>query len=157
MTVRYRDYDAAFAEANREAPPIVIRLFGQDWELPGDLPASVVVRLTRMMADGRSEDELSVAEQMTLAMDVIPAEVLDAWLAKGLDTDQLAVILLDVVSEYGAQLDDPSSDSDGGEGPEGSAPETGDTPSSNSSSPTGPLSRPTSPASTPPSGRFQLR
>lgn len=152
MAVRYRDYDAAFAELNGEAPPIVIHLFGEDWQLPGDPPAAVVVRLARMIEDGRSEEELRDGELMNLAFDAVPREVLEAWLAKGLGTSQLALILEDVINAYGAQLAPQD------QAPEAPAPETGASTSSTSPWPTGESSRPTSPASTPASsGPFQLR
>lgn len=140
---KYFDYDAAFAEEAEARRPLTRRLFGQVWELPGVPNAAVVIRLARLFADGRSEEDLTDGETLMLAADLIPGDILDQWLAKGLDVSQLAMILQDLMVAYGDFLGateegEPSS-------PEASTPATGD---STSSSAIGPSSKPTSDAST---------
>jgi hypothetical protein len=139
---RFVDYDAAFAEQEEQAKPLTRKLFGQTWKLPGVPPAAVVLRLARLMADGRSEDDLTEAETMLLAADIIPSETLDVWLAKGLGVDELGLIIEDLMTAYGPQLLAVTAADAEGNPP---APvETTPTPSS----PTGASSKLTSPAST---------
>lgn len=139
---RFVDYDAAFAEAENARKPLTRRLFGRDWELPGVPPAAVLIRLSRLTADGRTDDDLTAGEQMLLAADMIPKNVLDEWLALGLDTDGLALILQDLMREYGKYFTGDS----GGAVPEAEAPTGGA--ASTIYSATGVFSKPTSNATT---------
>lgn len=133
MSERFADFDAAFAE--RDAKPLLIRLYGRMWELPGVMPAEVPLKLARYMADGRGEDELNEPEKFDLAAALVPSDTLQAWMAKGLDAEQLGQILLWVLRQYHSP--------EGGDGPELAAPVTGP-----SSSDTGVSSPPTSDANT---------
>lgn len=141
---RFVDYDAAFAELDEQAKPLTRRLFGRDWELPGVPPAAVVIRLSRLFAAGREAEDLSLGEMMALAADLIPAPVLNEWMDRGLQMEQLAIVIEDLIDAYGAQLAGDTTPG-GGAVPEAEAPTTG---TSTSSSPTGPSSKPTSLAST---------
>lgn len=134
MTDRFIDFDAAWAEASTD--PLRVRLYGQEWELPGVMPAAVPLKIARMMADGREATALTRAETFDLAADIIPRETLDAWTAKGLDVDKLGDVITWVLRMYMGKVD-PS-----GEGP---APEVGAPPSSSNG---GGMSPPTSDAST---------
>lgn len=136
---RYADFDAAFAEREREADPLRIRLFEQEWDLPGSLPAGVLLKLSRYMAEGRTEKDLTYAESIDLAASMIPEEILQQWIAKGISEDQLGDIVMWALRQYTGQDDEP------GEAAEVEAPVT---PSSSSSSSVGASSKPTSPEST---------
>lgn len=133
---RYADFDEAFSE--EAAEPLRIKLYGQEWELPATMPAAAVLRVTRFMAEGRDpEQDLTRAEHIDLAADLIPRETLNVWLAKGLDIDQLGNIVSWQMRQYlGAQ------DGDG----QGEAQAPDGAPSSSSNG--GDSSKPTSPAST---------
>jgi len=143
---RFRDFDEAFAESSAE--PVVVRLFGRDWELPGRLPAAAPLKIVRYMGEGRDGTDLTAAEMVDLAVGMIPQAVLDEWLALGLDIEvQLPAIVEWLLRAY---MGDDAVD-------EAAAAETaGDTPvpldptpvPSVSSSNGGGSSRPTSPAST---------
>lgn len=142
---RFHDFDAATDERDTEAnDPVVVKKFGQRWELPGKMPAAVPLRVARWLADGRSDDDLTEGETLTLAADVIPAEILNAWLAKGLDLEELAEIVGWVVQQYADRDNEAAEDAPG----EATAPTTGAAAPSNSSSNDGPSSKPTSPANT---------
>lgn len=134
---RYADFDAAFAEADAE--PITMRLYGRVWSLPGNMPAGAVLKVTRLMAAGKAEHELTFAELLDLAADLIPRETLDVWCGKGLDAEQLAKVLAWLMRIYmGKDVED-------GDGPgEAPAPDG----ALGSSSNDGGFSRPTSPATT---------
>jgi len=116
----FKDYDAAFAE--EKAEPLIRRLYGKDWTLPAVLPAAVTLKVARWNVEGRAREDLSEAEVFDLAADIVPADTLTAWTDKGLSTDRLAVILMDLIVEYAARagVDLPSADPDA----EGNAPTT---------------------------------
>lgn len=141
---KFVDYDAAFAELEQQRAPLVRRLFGKDYLLPAVPPAAVVIRVSRLMAEGRSEDDIEGGDAMMLAADLIPAGILDEWMANGLDIDQLALIIQDLLDAYGPLM----AGGDGGGGdPEAMAPTTG-APKWPNSSNTGDSSKPTGNAST---------
>lgn len=91
MSERFRDFDAFWAEQRRE--PVRVKVFGEVHELPPSLPAAVILRLWRMMAAGRGEDEVSPAEVLALAEAIFGRERLDGWAAQGLTFDQLQDLL----------------------------------------------------------------
>jgi len=134
MSKRYIDFDAALAESQRE--PVVVRYLGRDWELYPALPAKPVLRLLRLQAEGHGGDELSQTEMVRFMSEMVPAEVLDAWLDAGMSVDEMGRLLRAVLDVYrGEEGDEP------GEAP---GPETG----RKESSSTGQSSNPTSSAST---------
>jgi len=134
MSKRYIDFDAALAESQRE--PVVVRYLGRDWELYPALPAKPVLRLLRLQAEGHGGDELSQTEMVRFMSEMVPSEVLDAWLDAGMSVDEMGRLLRAVLDVYrGEEGDEP------GEAP---GPETG----RKESSSTGQSLKPTSSAST---------
>ena len=135
MPGKYIDFDAAIAEA--EDSPVVVHYLGCDWTLYSAIPAKPVFKLLRMQADGRSEDELGQGEMVNFMSELVPPDVLDAWLDGGATIDQMALLLHAVLDAYKGI--------EAGEAPgEASGPKPGPMPSSS----TGPRSKRTSPAST---------
>lgn len=131
---RFIDFDAALAES--EEQPVVVRYKGRDWELYPALPAKPVLRLLRLQAEGHGGDELSQTEMVRFMSEMVPAEVLDAWLDAGMSVDEMGRLLRAVLDVYrGEEGDEP------GESP---GPKSGPAPSSS----TGQSSKPTSSAST---------
>lgn len=145
MAARFHDFDAATTERDAGVnDPVVVKKFGQTWELPARMPAAVPLRVARWQAEGRDQDDLTEGETLTLAADIIPGEILNAWLAKGLDLDELGDIVGWVVQQYADRDNEAAEDAPG----EATAPTEGAAAPSNSSSNDGPSSKPTSPAST---------
>jgi hypothetical protein len=118
MTERYKNFDAAWEES--KGKPLIVTVFENDYELPPKLPASVVMRVVRLKNRGRKEADLTREEIIEFAADMIPKDMLDQWLGKGMDTDQLAEIILWAFRQY-------QGGSDAGEVP---APTTGANPTS---------------------------
>jgi hypothetical protein len=132
--MKYADFDLALEEANAE--PMVIKLYGQEWPLPGVMPAAVPLRMARLLVDGKDQESLTMPELLTIAGDVFPTATLDAWLGKGLDIELLTAIVKWVFEQYmGVALDDGQ-------------PDLGEAQAPSSSSSGGGSSKPTSPAST---------
>ena len=130
---KFIDFDAALEEAAEE--PVVVRYLGRDWQLLTSMPAKPVLRILRLQAEGRSADELSFGEMLTFLSEMVPADVLEAWLDGGISVNDLGRLLRAVVAAYKGEEDEELG--------EARSPEEGPTSSS-----TGQSSRPTSPAST---------
>jgi hypothetical protein len=119
---KYIDFDAAVAEAAQE--PVVVRYQGREWTLYSSIPARPVLRLLRLRAEGRDRGDLSQGEMMSFMAEMVPAEVLEAWLDGGMTVDEMSALLSLVTEAYNAE--DASAE---GEAPAAAA-ESGPTPSS---------------------------
>ena len=129
---RFIDFDAALAEA--EEQPVVVRYLGQDWTLYASLPAKPVLRLLQMEAEGEGGREPSLSETVACLSEMVPADVLEAWLDGGMSVDAMTQLLQTVIAAY---------KTGGEETGEAARPKTGQP-----SSGTGGRSKPTSGAST---------
>lgn len=81
------DFDAWTAE--HEQAPIRFRLFGRDWDLPGDVPAATMLKMQKLeviaetgaVPDGVNLADLSIE---ALVGEFVGEPVLTEWLALGL-------------------------------------------------------------------------
>lgn len=97
---RFHDYDAAFAEA--AADPIEVTLYGQVWTLPAAMPAAFPLTIQRYIDEGRDPNtDLTRGELLELARTLVPADAVNAWLARGLSIPQLMQIVGDLMVDYG--------------------------------------------------------
>lgn len=83
----YKDFDKFFNEMNKKSP-ITIKLYGETWDLPSDLPASTM--LTVMNAKGRT---LSEQEATRLAIDTVGKENFEEWCKRGMTMSQIEEIM----------------------------------------------------------------
>jgi hypothetical protein len=120
---KYIDFDAALSEADEQ--PVVVRYLGRDWELFSSLPAKPVMKLLRLRAEGRGEDELEQPEMVAFMTEMVPEAVLEAWLDGGLTISQMAQLLRAIVGAYRGVGDE--AEDEPGEAP---GPEAGPLPSS---------------------------
>jgi len=97
---RFIDFDAARAEA--EETPVVVRYLGQDWTLYASLPAKPVLRLLQMEAEGEGGREPSLSETVACLSEMVPADVLEAWLDGGMSVDAMTQLLQAVIAAYKA-------------------------------------------------------
>lgn len=82
MTAKFHDFDAAFAEQAQE--PLVVRIYGQDWEIPADPPAIAVLRQQRRAAAAMDILNSGAMENLQPGDDV-PPEILEIL---GIDMDR---------------------------------------------------------------------
>jgi hypothetical protein len=125
MAGKYIDFDAAIAES--EERPVVVRYLARDWELYPSMPAKPAFRLLRLQAEGLGEAQLGRAEMLAFMAEMVPGEVLDAWLDGGLTIEQLGRLLRLVFDVY-------QGDAEAGAEGEAEGPQTGPTPSSSTGS-----------------------
>lgn len=98
---RFYDIDALTAtggESSELVEPVTVRLFGEDWALPGELPLEVLLTVSSWIAD--SHGDLTVAQALALVGKLVPADVLTAWQARGLTADQLAAVVAVLTGVY---------------------------------------------------------
>lgn len=122
---KYLDLDAALDEEI----PLVVRLGGRDWELPGSPPAAVLVRVSRWLTDGLMvEDDdgnptpaegttLTEAHYVQLIGDMLPRHILEEWSALGLvSADRLPKLVESLMAKY-QEHSDALAGLGGGDGP----------------------------------------
>lgn len=176
---RYRDFDAAFAEDEYGQPkPLRIRLFGEEWTLPADPPAEVMLLRQRAVAayhqvlrrqaeaaergEETSTDELrqllvdidedaAKFNQWDTACALLGEANLRAWFERGLKHSRLGPLVAWAQAAHEGRL--TGEEDDGGDGGEGNAggPDDGaeePDPPATTSSPDGQRSTPTSSGST---------
>lgn len=94
---RYRDFDAAFAEAKEE--PVVIRLYGEEEQLPAQLPAALVLEILRLQAAQGSN--LREEDIFTISTKLFGVDRLNRWADKGLHIGQLTDLMVWTLQQYG--------------------------------------------------------
>lgn len=75
MAGRFIDFDAARAE--RESEPLLLRACGRTFELPGSMPAALLLDLLRIREDSEAGDDVTLAQALGVLRRVIPADILD--------------------------------------------------------------------------------
>ena len=108
---KYIDIDAVLAERKDRATPLKVKLFKEEWDLPGTAPAALMLRLSRwqqkgwVAENGDVIDDIAPFEQFALLSDIVPGETLDQWCAKGLDLADLTPVIDVITAAYQRQID----------------------------------------------------
>lgn len=100
---RYRDFDQAWAEkaeAEGSPQPLIFKLKGREWQLPGNIPAAIIIKILRMKKRDPGED-VPEDEQMDMALSLFGEEQLDQLLGTGIDVDQLGDLIMWALDQYG--------------------------------------------------------
>jgi len=93
---KFKDFDAAVSEADAEA--IKFKIAGSDYELPGQLPARVVLTQMRYMDESGAMD----ANQLPVWLEsLVGKENLDEMLDNGATWNQLDELLQWLLNQYG--------------------------------------------------------
>jgi hypothetical protein len=102
MTSRFIDFDATRAE--RENESITLQAFGETFDLPGAMPASVLLDIVRM-TDARGDDaDMTVSESVELLRRMVPPTVLDPLLDRDdFTTEDLFDLVKLVVGAYAGE------------------------------------------------------
>lgn len=103
MAEKFRDFDAFWSERKRE--PLRLRIFGQDEELPPEIPAGVMVEMIRIQEKTGEDGAVSMPDTIKLATALFGKERLERWYAHGLDIEQLGDLVTWVAREYNGAND----------------------------------------------------
>lgn len=150
---RFHDFDAEQDE--RDAEPLTVRLFDEDWTLPSSVPAAAVLTIAAChdeLADGDGQIDpstLNLTPTMVqqVARDLFPADVLRSWLDRGISIDKLANVMKWCLEQWrvGEAVADELADDADPLDPTTAATSTKPSPTSSNG---GDSSKPTSPEST---------
>jgi hypothetical protein len=75
MAGRFIDFDAARAE--REDEPLVLRAYGQDFELPSSMSAALLLDVLALQEEAGADHEITTQDATRILRRVLPADVLD--------------------------------------------------------------------------------
>lgn len=103
MARQFIDFDEFFAEASEQSD-IVIKLFGKEYFIPADMPASIILETYKIAESG--EEELTEAKQMELAFGMLGKENVEEWCSKGLTVRKLGKIMKWVMSQATAEVEE---------------------------------------------------
>ena len=107
MTGKYIDFDEARAERRRE--PVVLHAYGQDFELPGAIPAGILLDIVRMQEERGEAGEMTTGDAVGLLSRVLPKDVLDALLGHDdFDMADLLDLLQMVMAVYTSPAEEGS-------------------------------------------------
>lgn len=95
---KYFDFDQFMAE--KEKKPVVIKIFGEEEELPSSLPAEIVLKVIAMRRD--KKQIVSEMEMFDMATKIF-GDKLNKWCDKGLTSDGLEVLITEVLALYTEQ------------------------------------------------------
>lgn len=97
MDIKYRDFDEFFGEIDQK-PALRIRLFGKDYTLPSELPATTMLEAYRAYKNG--EQTISDGKQMEIAVSMLGEENVTEWCERGLSMSQLTEIMSWVAKQH---------------------------------------------------------
>lgn len=106
MSAKRLDLDAALAELDEDDEPLEVTLFEEKWLLPGSIPAAVLLRIQSWQEDGfvdddgQPTDELTVGQCLGLLRDMVPADILEEWFARGLTARKYARAVDHIMKSY---------------------------------------------------------
>jgi hypothetical protein len=103
MTGRYIDFDAARAE--RADEPLVLRAYGETFELPGSMPASVLLDVVRWQEERGGDDDLTIADSLSILRRMLPEDLLASFLERAdFSTDDLTDLVRLVAGAYSGEV-----------------------------------------------------
>lgn len=97
---RYNDFDAVFAERAQAVEPIVFRLGGEEYTLPGNLPAEVGLITLSLGNPGDTNTRVGLDGMGRLLGSILGKEQYARFLGTGIDSDQLLEIFQWVFAQY---------------------------------------------------------
>jgi hypothetical protein len=107
MPERFIDFDAARAERNDE--PMRLRAYGQDFDLPAQLPAALFLDVVRMSAERGDDADINGADAVRLLSRILPKDVLQSLLDRDdFDMDALIELTGMVMAAYQGESPAPN-------------------------------------------------
>ena len=96
-TSNFKDFDAFFNEMEKK-PAVQIKVFGDMYDLPSELPATPILQTYRASKTG--DTQMSETMQMELAIEILGEENVEKWCKKGMTITQLVEVMKWAVQEY---------------------------------------------------------
>jgi hypothetical protein len=86
----FKDFDEFFQEMESK-PVIRIKLYGKEYDLPSELPATTLLETYKAFKTGQTH--VSDAKQMEIAMLMLGEDNVTEWCEKGLSMSQLTEVM----------------------------------------------------------------
>lgn len=101
---KYYDFDAYMEERKGQEKPFVIKAFGEEHEIPNDVPFDLILTVTRAHKDGK--EEMSEDQVLEMAVVMFGEENFKKWLKKGIGLKQVMHLTNKVMEMYMANAAD---------------------------------------------------
>lgn len=96
MSEKYFDFDAAMAE--KSGKTMTVKAFGKKYQLPGQLPFDLVLKISRKYKEGA--EEMSEDDVTEMAYQLFGKEAFEEWLEKGISLAGVEVMIEGVMKMY---------------------------------------------------------
>lgn len=93
---KFFDFDAMVQE--QEKQPVVIKIFGEEEELPSSLPAKIILQVVRLNREGA--ETFTEEHMVDMAHAIFGEERFNKWLEKGLTINQLEPLIQNTIELY---------------------------------------------------------
>lgn len=101
---KYFDFDAYMDERKGQDKPFVIKAFGEEHEIPNDVPFDVILNISRAYKDG--QNTMTDDQMVDMANTMFGEVTFQKWLKKGIGLKGIIVLTDKVMSMYMANATD---------------------------------------------------
>lgn len=98
MSDKYFDFDAFMEERRGVEKPFIIKAFGEEHEIPNDVPFDVILEIQRAYKDGQN----NMTEDQTIQMchAIFGEKTFKKWLKKGIGFNGIMLLVDRVMTMY---------------------------------------------------------
>ncbi len=106
MTRKYKDFDAFWAEKERE--PLRFKAFGEECELPPSLPMAALLKVVRLQREHGEATAIPQADLLDIGDELFGSDLMERFLAKRVDMDQFGDLISWTIDQYNGGGDEAS-------------------------------------------------
>ncbi len=94
-----KDFDKFFQEVKKE--PIVIKVFGEYYNLPAEMPASIMLETAKLQKSLEEDEQVPVDKTFEIAESYFGKEQFEKLIKTGISVNQLGAVIEYVSTLYG--------------------------------------------------------
>ncbi len=94
----YKDFDEFFGTLEQDV--MVVKLFGEEYEIPASINAKIALKLARMAKDDPNK-QMDATDIQDFLEAIYGVETIEEWLDHGISIAQLSEVLTWTMSQYG--------------------------------------------------------
>ena len=91
MTDKYKDFDDAWQEKKQEGP--IFKAYGEEYELPPSPPATLVLRMNRLMKEHGAEANIPDSALLDMTTKLLGEDNLDELCDQGMTVEEMADLI----------------------------------------------------------------
>jgi hypothetical protein len=103
---KFFDFDAYMDERKGVDKPFVIKAFGEEHEIPNDVPFDVILEITRAQKEGQGQ--MTDDQMLEMANVMFGEDTFKKWLKKGIGLKGIMILTEKVMAMYMANASDMS-------------------------------------------------